>query len=68
MLDDDELIARLVKERRVSRWMVKRLHIFTLGRPDVFSQATTTAYADRVASVAHGRRCQVTRPIWPLGH
>lgn len=36
MLDDDELIARLVKERRVSRWMVKRLHIFTLGRPDVF--------------------------------
>jgi len=36
MLDDDELIARLVKVRRVSRWMVKRLHIFTLGRLDVF--------------------------------
>ena len=35
-LDDDELTARLVKERRVSRWMVKRRHIFTHGRPNVF--------------------------------
>lgn len=35
MLDDDELMARLVTIRGVGRWTVEMLLMFTLGRPDV---------------------------------